>query len=505
MGPAELTARLCSAFTALTEVREIKRLALYGAGTTGAAVFPLLAKNITLVADGDASKHGTEFCGHKIVSPQDLLKRAADFDGILITPVGPVAAIRSSLRNILGDVYDKKKVFSFDGVSSVEGTASGSNLLAPAPADGGLKKVRILPYDQVPARPRTTTKRRLTKRAVLYVGYPCNIKCVFCYYAYTPSKEWHTLEECTNDATLYRKKYGNEWVDITGGEPTIYPHIFELLDHCRKIDLRPSLITNTISLADADKVKKFQDHGVYDFLCSVHALTENYDMVTARKGAWKKLEQAVTNFGKVGMRWRTNCTMTSLNMRQLKRIAEFSFLNGSRAINFISYNPFYEWAQKMDIDFQARHSEIAPHLMEALDYCRKVGLEANVRYFPLCMMKGFEESAYNYPQLSYDPHEWDYCSWFSDKTRNPASKLAKHYVDMADDEEKLHLYLAAITKFVGFDCNKTCRHCAAGAICDGFANQYARRFGISEMEPYTGSLITDPTHFIVNQKKIVDE
>ena len=42
----------------------------------------------------------------------------------------------------------------------------------------------------------------------------------------------------------------------------------------------------------------------------------------------------------------------------------------------------------MNIDFQARHSEIAPYLIEALEICDRVGYEVNVRYFPLCMMNG---------------------------------------------------------------------------------------------------------------------
>ena len=181
--------------------------------------------------------------------------------GVLITPLEREAVISSAIRSIIGE--SRKDIIGLDDISEGEDDSCSEMSAHQAPADGGLMRLCIIDPYQVPQRPRTTKKRQLTKRGVLYVGYPCNLRCVFCYYAYTTNKEWYSLEECKHDASLYRTEYGNEWVDITGGEPTIYPHIFELLGHCREIDLKPTLITNTLVLADEDKVKKFQRLMVY--------------------------------------------------------------------------------------------------------------------------------------------------------------------------------------------------------------------------------------------------
>ena len=328
------------------------------------------------------------------------------------------------------------------------------------------------------------------------MGFPCNIRCKFCYYAYHESKEWHTLDECKRDALIFRKKYGNRIVDITGGEPTIYPHIYALMDFCNSIDLKPTLITNVQALAKEDSVKKFKDHGIYDFLCSVHAIGDAYnDLVQSGKG-WKNLMQGIENLNRHCIPWRANCTMTRLNMSQLKGIAQWVKERNGGIINFINFNPFEEWASKMDIDFQARHSEIGPHLIEALEHCDRIGLEANVRYFPFCHMRGHEEKCINFQQLSYDPNEWDFCSWYAPETRAPSDKLADSVRMSASSEEELHQFIARSQKQRLYVQEGACLQCAYMIICDGFTKQYHSRFGMGEAKPAAGPACTDAAVFI---------
>ncbi|MEO5357201.1 MAG: radical SAM protein [Nitrospirae bacterium YQR-1] len=477
-----------------------KKIALYGAGTVSNALAPLLGESLKMVVDKNKELCGKPYYGLTVKYPDSLNDSINDYDTIVITPVGREVEVRKYLQEVLGSHYDLKTIIGFDGVvtHSSEGVSTVIVSQKVNYETGGLQNK---PSDKL----TTTTDRVLTKRAVLYVGYLCNIKCIFCYYAHTPAKNWHTLDECKADAFLYRSEYKNEWVDITGGEPTIYPHIIELVKYCNEIGLKPSLISNMRALSNDDTVLRLTEAGVYDFLCSVHALGDTYDFLTKSKDGWKHVVGAVENFQKHDIKWRVNCTMTAVNKTQLKDIAMFTHRHGGRVINFISYNPFEGWSLKMDIDFQSSHGEISPYLREALDYCDEAGLEANVRYFPFCMMKGHENKCYNYSQLSYDPHEWDFCSWFSDKTRNPSPKTSVQIRELISTEQEMHLFEAHRFKRTAFEQSDKCRFCAYGFICDGFANQYAGRFGTDEMAPYTGDFIKDPILFIKTQKKIVDE
>ncbi|MBF0317723.1 MAG: radical SAM protein, partial [Nitrospirae bacterium] len=476
-----------------------KAVAIYGAGTVATALLPLLGETVRLVVDKNLA--GKQLMGLNIAPPEALKTHNHDVDSILITPIGREADIRKYLQELLGADYDDRKIIGLDSYRET--------------TDGNIKKTSVListeteaPYVAPLKAPATnlkkTRQRNITKRGVLYVGYLCNVRCVFCYYAYTPAKDWHTIEECKKDAHQYRAVYGNECVDITGGEPTVYPHIFELLDYCKEIGLTPTLITNMQALARKEKALKFKEYGVYDFLCSIHALGDTYDDLTKVRGSWKNVLTALENLQAIDMKWRANCTMTAVNRHQLRTIAELVHDAGGRVINFINYNPFGEWSTKMDIDFQSRHLEITPYLKEALDYCDSVGLEANVRYLPFCIMKGHENKCYNYPQLSYDIHEWDYCSWFCVDTRNISYHVPEYIRSIFKSEAEYHLYIANKVKRDGFCQSDRCMFCSVGFICDGFTNQYASRFGTDEMQPYPGKIITDPTWFIRNQDKVVD-
>jgi MoaA/NifB/PqqE/SkfB family radical SAM enzyme len=501
----EHSARIGAAIGVLAGIPADARVAVYGAGVIGRSVVALLGDRVALVIDRNPDAHGGQLLGKPVVSPGELPAHLHEFSSVLITVVGREPEIRATLAEHLGRASARLPVVDLHGC--VESATPETSLPLAVPV---VSQSFAVPADMPrPARLASeltkTTTRTLTPRGVLYVGYPCNIKCRFCYYAHADAKEWHSIEECKRDASLYREEFGNTQVDITGGEPTIYPEIFDLLDHCDTIGLRPSLITNMQALRDEEKVKRFRDHGVYDFLCSIHGLGDVYNHITATRHGWENILQATANLNRNGVRWRTNCTTVNTNMRQLKDIARYAYENGARAINYISYNPFYDWATKIDIDFQARHSEIAPFLIEALDYCDEVGLEANVRYMPFCMLRGHENKSYNYSQLSYDHHEWDYASWYSDRTQNPSSKLPGWMARLIPDAEALHLYLGQRTKAVGFARPAVCRQCALGFICDGLTNQYARRFGTDECAPYVGPTVLDPTHFISTQLKVVDE
>jgi MoaA/NifB/PqqE/SkfB family radical SAM enzyme len=365
-----------------------------------------------------------------------------------------------------------------------------------------------------PAAPPKSTRRVLTTRSVLYLGYPCNIRCRFCYYTYAPTKRWRTLEEVKEDARIFRHRYGQDRVDITGGEPTVFPDIFPLVAYCRDIGLRPTIITNTQKLADPAVVSRYVDHGLFDFLCSVHAIGSVYDDITQARDGWSRLEKAIENLNDAGVPWRANCTLTRPVIPQLEEVARFVDSRHGRVLNFISFNPFYEWEEKGAGDFQARHSEIRPHLVRALEHCDRVGLEANVRYMPFCMMKGHEEKCYNFQQLSYDSHEWSYATWvfserglFDPKTRwlwRVAAGNGIRWLGRALGEERAFRLWALKNRRSLYRQGDPCAECGLRRICDRFTKQYADRYGFEEADPYLDLDVSDPLHFITRQEKVVD-
>ena len=90
-----------------------------------------------------------------------------------------------------------------------------------------------------------------TRRAVIDINRACNAKCRMCYYTYEQSDWSKPLEMVQNElrASLER---GNTSVDFTGGEPTIYPQMAEVIRYAESIGLHTCIITNGLAL---EKVK----------------------------------------------------------------------------------------------------------------------------------------------------------------------------------------------------------------------------------------------------------
>jgi hypothetical protein len=265
----------------------------------------------------------------------------------------------------------------------------------------------------------------------------------------------------------------------------------DIVSHAASIGLRPTVITHGMHLADLDRARAFADAGVHDFLVSVHGVGETASQIHGRgRDNFARQLAALDNLRALGVPFRFNVTLIRDNLTELTAIADLAGSTGARVVNFLTFNPYFEWTAQPEIEFQARHSEIAPHLMAAIDRCTDLGVEANVRYMPTCQLPGYEAHVYTGYQLPYDPHEWDYNSWYD--TGHEGSPPRQWYLDASQRQQQRHHY----TPVPG------CGDCALRAVCDGFHEQYVARWGGDEAAPYPGEPVPDPRHFIRHQKKI---
>jgi hypothetical protein len=108
---------------------------------------------------------------------------------------------------------------------------------------------------------------------------------------------------------------------------------------------------------------------------------------------------------------------------------------------------------------------------------------------PPCQLPGYEQYVYTGFQLPYDPHEWDYNSWYD--VSHPGRPAAAWYYEASRRQRERHSYQQV----------RACGQCALREICDGFHAQYATRWGGGEAAPYPGPPVTDPRHFIQYQDK----
>jgi molybdenum cofactor biosynthesis enzyme MoaA len=403
-----------------------------------------------------------------------------------------------------------------------------------------------------------TTHRTITRRGVIWLGQTCNLHCEFCYFidkihsGKHPEHPFMSLEKAKKISKTLVDFYNNNAIDIQGGEPTLYREIYELVHYCREIGLVPTLITNALRLDSIDVCRKYKDSGIRDFLISIHGIGDTYNMLVGKEGAHIRQMKALKNLQEVGIPFRLNCVLSKPVIEQLPLIAELAIKTGALAVNFIAFNPFEDQSRKgrRSISNVPRYSDLKLELARAIDRLEDAGIETNVRYFPLCMLEErHRKSGYNFQQLPYDHHEWDYASWswtglqpqrmksgdISDPVQPSTSRLLirikrpfkylSKFPILKDLLYKAHQMISKSTKdakemdilyrkiakiHAELHCRyvygEGCKLCIAKEICDGFHGDYAEIFGTEEASTIRGDfVINDPLFYIQHQKKIVEK
>jgi len=294
-------------------------------------------------------------------------------------------------------------------------------------------------------------------------GRACNLSCSFCYYLH--QKPWRNkpLEEIESQIRAGAER-GNRMCDISGGEPSLAKDLPEWLALCAKYHIQPGIITHGQDIEH--KLEGLWDAGLSDILFSIHGTRDYHNKVTGteKRDGYARLWRSLEKCTESGFKFRTNTVLTE-NFTTLPALANELVKVKPYISNFINFNPYNEWNCE-DKPFQAKVSDIAPYLMTAIDTLVESGTMVNVRYFPLCVLKDYERHVVHYPQVMFDPYEWDY----GHTPKTPES------------------YAARGEKFVDEMCVYTskCHECSAvGGACPGLNRIYYETFGEGELEPYT--------------------
>jgi pyruvate-formate lyase-activating enzyme len=419
-----------------------------------------------------------------------------------------------------------------------------------------------------------TKYRVITRRGVMWLGQTCNIRCHFCYFLDRinstghPEHPFMSIEKAKKICSTLVDVYENNAIDIQGGEPTLYRHINELVEHCRTIGLVPTLITNAIALQDPMRCVALKESGIRDLLVSVQGLGETYDQIVGVKGASIKQERGLENIMKAGIPIRFNCVLSKPALPQLQKIAQRAVEVNARAVNFLAFNPFEDQQipGKRNSTNVPKYSEVSPNLNAAMDILAKAGIECNVRYFPICMVEErHRKSMYNFQQLPYDTHEWDYASWNWTGQQpqrmkwgdcSPVTELAKEtyasiqytgaakpiadatrrlvskYPALRGPARKVHVSISKLlqgkpeqspvlterenlyrdnarlrsSQHCRYQYDRACETCDVRRICDGFHGDYASLFGTDEAKGIqVGQSVDNPKLFIAEQEKVVEK
>ena len=339
-------------------------------------------------------------------------------------------------------------------------------------------------------------KLEITKRGVLYVTKLCNANCAFCYFRYEANHKHFPIDAIVRTIKLFKEKYHLEYVDITGGEPTIHPDIVNVVKACVKEGIKPTIITNGHMV---DIIAELIDNGLEDLLISVHGYGSYHNQIVGVKNAFDKITKTINYLGDRKFKFRINTVLTKYSCESILELKDFYIKCSPRIVNFISFNPYEGslWSDKHKIDFQVSYSTQALAVKSIIDELGRAGIWVNVRYFPLCLMRGYEKHVCNFLQLPYDPYEWEYTS--SNRAMGKKLEIMKNQsLERCDlgktEEEKLYFY--AMQRIIkGNKQVSQCSKCSYNKICDHIYSQYLNEYGDQDYTAVPGKIITDPLLF----------
>lgn len=134
----------------------------------------------------------------------------------------------------------------------------------------------------------------------LELSHSCNLRCLYCYAeSGEPLENELSMGEICNSIDQACELGVKKIIVLGGGEPLLYPRIFDVLDYIREKKLVIDLFTNGLCLND-DIASRLYERGIGIVLKMNSMVPEIQDYLAGKKGAFKSIQQGLKALEKAG-------------------------------------------------------------------------------------------------------------------------------------------------------------------------------------------------------------
>lgn len=237
---------------------------------------------------------------------------------------------------------------------------------------------RICENYNTPAIHRTEFRLGYIKLPILSevaLTYACNIKCRFCYAACTQKTDENQLDTEGFKKILDIIRYDAEVpsVSFTGGEPTIYKDLPELIHYASKQNkMRVNLITNG-TLITPKMAKELADAGLSSAQVSIEsAIAQEHDEITGIKGSHQASINGLKALKGAGIIVHPHFTICTMNKGNL---AEYPAFCKSLGMERFSSNLVIPAGRGDAQDLTVEYQEIGEIVNNIQTISQKVGVQ----------------------------------------------------------------------------------------------------------------------------------
>ncbi len=220
--------------------------------------------------------------------------------------------------------------------------------------------------------------------AWLTINRACNLRCEWCYAKMTDfaseDMSLEIVEKCINIV----KGQGVESIILIGGEPTIHPKFFEILDLIKKTGLRAYLVSNAIKFADMSFLEKTIMAGVSSITVSFKAVDRDTFFRDTGKDLFQESITAVKNIVKLDVHHVVNVTACDETLSRLDELIETLKTTGTDKFSIDTGKPVFVDG-KSSMEGMGTPTEMAGFFMSNYEKFKASGLRFSVKVaIPFC-------------------------------------------------------------------------------------------------------------------------
>jgi MoaA/NifB/PqqE/SkfB family radical SAM enzyme len=241
---------------------------------------------------------------------------------------------------------------------------------------------------------------------LIRINFHCNQACKFCFVStHLPAAG----DEAVRRAIVAAAAAGRA-ITLTGGEPTLNPHLLEYVRLARSRSTLPvSMQTNAVRLVDGVLVRALEEAGLSHVLVALHGSNADVsDCITGVPGTFAMTVAGIDQLRATTLHVNLNIVVCRFNLHDLASYVRFI---GSRWPGIQTVFSFVSLAGDMvprDPALVPRYSEAVAPLREALVEARKRGLRLGSIHhmcaMPLCLALEAGDSASSVPDLPTSQH-----------------------------------------------------------------------------------------------------
>lgn len=321
------------------------------------------------------------------------------------------------------------------------------------------------------------------KEIWLITNYSCNNKCRWCY---TKSKGFPLdimpLPYAKN-VLLETSKFGINKCTLIGGEPLLYPYLFDLVKYGSSLDFFMKIVTNAVLLNDEKIVEKLLENGVSYIAMSIHGIDKFTYRNNTQTDNFDRVVKSLSNLQKYNANYTTLSTINELNVNHIYDIALYLHENNVKSIIF---NIAVPTTRDQKQNYSLPLDEIAKTIQENYLRLKNAGIIAGFyASIPLCLfdselLEKMIQEGYLIPLSKGGCNIYDSSGFAIDPKGNIISCCKKHdnsllktmgkngeflYADKFDilwDEIKNHFGPLTFPKPIAF-----CKVCSLRNLCIG--------------------------------------